>query len=76
MPEKLRIPFSAVKGFFDPSVQFGLQFPIEGDGEMEIPEGLEAASEDELDEQVSEESGAPAENTPGEVVSLDTFRNK
>jgi hypothetical protein len=76
MPEKLRIPFSAVKGFFDPSVQFGLQFPIEGDGAMEIPEGLEAATEDELDEQVSEESAAPAESTPGEVVSLDTFRNK
>ena len=25
-PETLVIPFSAVKGFFDPSVQFGLQF--------------------------------------------------
>ena len=26
IPEKLSIPFGAVKGFFDPSVQFGLQF--------------------------------------------------
>ena len=26
IPEKLGIPFDAVKGFFDPSVQFGLQF--------------------------------------------------
>jgi hypothetical protein len=26
VPEKLAIPFVAVKGFFDPSVQFGLQF--------------------------------------------------
>jgi hypothetical protein len=26
VPEKLSIPFAAVKGFFDPSVQFGLQF--------------------------------------------------
>lgn len=25
-PERLLIPFTAVKGFFDPSVQFGLQF--------------------------------------------------
>ena len=25
-PETLVIPFSAIKGFFDPSVQFGLQF--------------------------------------------------
>lgn len=26
IPEKLAIPFDAIKGFFDPSVQFGLQF--------------------------------------------------
>ncbi len=26
IPEKLFIPFAAIKGFFDPSVQFGLQF--------------------------------------------------
>lgn len=26
IPERLSIPFAAIKGFFDPSVQFGLQF--------------------------------------------------
>lgn len=26
VPERLIVPFAAVKGFFDPSVQFGLQF--------------------------------------------------
>jgi hypothetical protein len=26
IPEKLSIPFEAINGFFDPSVQFGLQF--------------------------------------------------
>ncbi len=26
IPERLHIPFAAIKGFFDPSVQFGLQF--------------------------------------------------
>jgi hypothetical protein len=26
IPERLAIPFTAIKGFFDPSVQFGLQF--------------------------------------------------
>jgi len=26
IPERLAIPFEAIKGFFDPSVQFGLQF--------------------------------------------------
>ncbi len=35
-PQELTIPFTAMKGFFDPSVQFGLQFDIED---------LEAAAE-------------------------------
>jgi hypothetical protein len=26
VPEKLTVPFETIKGFFDPSVQFGLQF--------------------------------------------------
>ena len=31
IPERLVVPFSAIKSFFDPSVQFGLQFePTEG----------------------------------------------
>jgi uncharacterized protein len=29
--EKLVVPFAAIKGFFDPSVQFGLQFEIEAE---------------------------------------------
>lgn len=29
IPEKLHVPFSAIKGFFDPSVQFGLEFDVE-----------------------------------------------
>ncbi|MFG1360848.1 SspB family protein [Xanthobacter pseudotagetidis] len=36
VPEKLVIPLSALKGFFDPSVKFGLQF------ELATPEGAEA----------------------------------
>lgn len=36
--EKLVVPFDAMKGFFDPSVQFGLEFevaPAEGDNDSE-----------------------------------------
>jgi hypothetical protein len=29
--EKLQVPFEAIKGFFDPSVQFGLQFEPQGE---------------------------------------------
>lgn len=31
IPERLVVPFASVKGFFDPSVQFGLQFEQIGD---------------------------------------------
>ncbi len=30
IPERLFVPFEAIKGFFDPSVQFGLQFEVAG----------------------------------------------
>jgi hypothetical protein len=35
VPERLLIPFDALTGFFDPSVQFGLKFDTEGDDEDE-----------------------------------------
>lgn len=39
IPERLSVPFVAVKGFFDPAVQFGLQFEVslieEGEGSTE-----------------------------------------
>ncbi|SEC35081.1 hypothetical protein SAMN05444161_0970 [Rhizobiales bacterium GAS191] len=34
VPEKLVIPFEAVSGFFDPSVQFGLKFELSKDGTL------------------------------------------
>jgi hypothetical protein len=37
VPEKLVVPFGAIKGFFDPSVQFGLQFELDTEGAGEIP---------------------------------------
>lgn len=33
IPERLTIPFEAINGFFDPSVQFGLQFEQVGEGQ-------------------------------------------
>ncbi len=37
IPERLRVPFDAINGFFDPSVEFGLQFAtiIEDEDEHE-----------------------------------------
>ena len=34
IPEKLAIPFDAISGFFDPSVQFGLQFEEVTEGQQ------------------------------------------
>ena len=33
VPERLTVPFDAINGFFDPSVQFGLQFEEVAEGE-------------------------------------------
>ncbi|NLH80287.1 MAG: hypothetical protein GX458_05520 [Phyllobacteriaceae bacterium] len=35
IPERLHVPFNAVKGFVDPSVEFGLQFEVIAEGEEE-----------------------------------------
>lgn len=64
VPEKLVVPFSAVQGFFDPSVQFGLQFQVEGAAK---PAAAEASKPAEP---------APKPEGDGEVVSLDAFRKK
>jgi hypothetical protein len=46
--EKLVVPFTAIKGFFDPAVQFGLQFETKPAAEGESPSEStgEAAGED------------------------------
>jgi hypothetical protein len=36
IPEKLAIPFDAITGFFDPSVQFGLQFEEIAEGKQDL----------------------------------------
>ncbi|MNW13462.1 Stringent starvation protein B [compost metagenome] len=68
----LHIPFAAIKGFFDPSVQFGLQFdPATAPDERD-------AEEAEADAQTEEaaDGAAPAEASGEKVISLDAFRKK
>ena len=36
VPEKLTVPFESINGFFDPSVQFGLQFEPVGEGQDNV----------------------------------------
>ncbi len=72
IPEKLVVPFNAVKGFLDPAVQFGLQFEVVN---------VEAAPAAEADKAAARPLAAETEvkEAQGEapkVVSLDAFRKK
>ena len=49
IPERLSVPFDAINGFFDPSVQFGLQFE-------EVTEGEERPAPANVQEPVSTNS--------------------
>lgn len=75
IPERLVVPFSAISRFFDPSVQFGLQFET---GENTVDAGATdetAAPEDAQAAETSvDEPGKPSEGA--EVVRLDRFRKK
>ena len=49
IPERLAVPFAAIKGFFDPSVQFGLQFEEMADAEASEQAGQDAAAAEDPD---------------------------
>jgi hypothetical protein len=80
IPERLMVPFNAIKSFFDPSVQFGLQFEP-SDAAAETPAAnLPAAPAPSAVtapapvEQNRDEPAKPGEGA--EVVRLDRFRKK
>ncbi|MGH6827275.1 MAG: ClpXP protease specificity-enhancing factor SspB, partial [Rhizomicrobium sp.] len=80
LPATLVIPFEALTAFFDPGVQFGLQFRgTEGDPKLGATSKLPPAP---APEQNREQDSAPKDKAsekpaaPGEVVSLDSFRKK
>ncbi len=60
VPERLQVPFDAISGFYDPSVQFGLKFEAQGD-EGDSEEGDED-DEIELDGETIELG--PVANSP------------
>jgi hypothetical protein len=83
IPERLVVPFSAIKSFFDPSVQFGLQFdPSEAVAEAPaanlpaapVPSALTVPSP--TPSPVPEKQDEPAKTEGAEVVRLDRFRKK
>jgi hypothetical protein len=70
VPATLSIPFSALTAFVDPGVQFGLNFQTEPDEETTQRRRPSIAGGK------AAELPAPKQETPGEVVSLDSFRKK
>src|ERR1700753_626558 len=80
IPERLSVPFKAIKNFFDPSVKFGLTFETADDVMEEIPEEklpAMAASAPPSAEPVTETEREPEKPSEGaEVVRLDRFRKK
>src|SRR5471030_2691058 len=77
LPAPLHIPFNALTAFFDPGVQFGLQFRSENETKP-APVMVPMPASDMAEEPPAEEPAAlPPEKPPaGEVVSLDSFRKK
>lgn len=90
IPERLVVPFDAIKSFFDPSVQFGLQFETAGNEEDE-DEAQETDAAEEIVLPVANakreaadsandaaaKAADPAQPSQGaEVVRLDRFRKK
>ena len=71
-PETLHIPFAAILGFFDPSVEFGLKFEVEPD--LDTEPGDEDSADDAENETGSDDSSDPPSGD--KVVSLDSFRKK
>jgi uncharacterized protein len=83
IPERLVVPFNSIKSFFDPSVQFGLQFEpadaAEAAAATNLP-AVPAATSSALAvpavvaEKTEDEPAKPSEGA--EVVRLDRFRKK
>ncbi len=89
IPERLVVPFSAIKSFFDPSVQFGLQFETADAATETVVDAGEAPAKNlpaspapsalaaPASQPAAEKTEEPAKSGEGaEVVRLDRFRKK
>ena len=86
IPERLTVPFAAIKSFFDPSVQFGLQLETTDAATETVVDAAEAPAKNlPASPAPSALAAAPQSATPeepakssegAEVVRLDRFRKK
>jgi len=74
--ERLVVPFNSIKSFFDPSVQFGLQFEPADAPAASLP-AVPAPAAPTVPTPAIENQDEPAKPSEGaEVVRLDRFRKK
>ena len=74
--ERLVVPFNSIKSFFDPSVQFGLQFEPADAPAANLP-AAPAPAAPTVPTPAIENQDEPAKPSEGaEVVRLDRFRKK
>lgn len=82
-PEPLYVPYDAIRTFVDPSVEFGLRFEQQEDGQKRLTPAKartgksKAAQKDSHTLPQTEESELEVEQAPAraaEIVSLDSFR--
>ena len=64
-PERLYVPYDAIRTFVDPSVEFGLRFESHEPEEVDLAEEAAAEEEDEA---------SAGEHQDAEIVSLDSWR--
>jgi hypothetical protein len=69
--ERLTVPFTAIKSFADPSVEFALAFATPAP-----PPGNEAALPAVVETLPKAEGAPPAAGERGQVVTLDSFRKR
>jgi uncharacterized protein len=67
VPERLTVPFDAINGFFDPSVQFGLQFE-------EAVEGEERSAPANAQEPVGKKKRSPSNPPPAPAAEAHAVR--
>ena len=73
VPERLVVPFSAIKSFFDPSVQFGLQFEAAETAAATAPAPETTVTTDKAAEA---DDGPKPPDGGADIVRLDRFRKK
>ncbi|MGM4906989.1 SspB family protein [Tardiphaga sp. 866_E4_N2_1] len=82
IPERLVVPFNAIKSFYDPSVQFGLQFETEtavetpAAGATSAATAASALAAPPAPPVPASEEEPPKSGEGAEVVRLDRFRKK